>query len=566
MSQSSDLADKPVAMDSINKVLNAPTKAAEGFKWLGYEYDLLPQIFQCYDKHMQIHILRLMTDEYEKLEFNPYKKESLLVQLCSLLEKTCRYQEYNYYICQRYGCEAQEDGSITGPEEFVPIVKEKLQKMQDKCQEAIDFCEDQKSVILQIYYSQDDEMPITRSPQIKRILKEWEQDGEQMISVEYFNEVVATKRKSDIINALLLFDMREHLQELYNFGRKLYELAEFKNAEVLLQKYVNLATGFMETSQGENEEQSEFNKMHKKRVEQAHWGIICCRLLEGDYSQDAVDALLSYWNTPSTEPRNLSWSAKQQSWLLHWLLFQNLLNERERQGLNDLLEIFHQEGNKTTIITVAPWLLRYYTFAAVCSKRNLGTKIVECNDIAHKILAGEVNTFKDPMTEFLRCLFVDCDFEGASQKLNECRQLFTTDVFLCLSCVQFFNQARLLFFSRYCIVNMMMDIDKIGQMLMLGQWQDQPDNELWSVGGQPVHYEPQNLTQWVTHTVRALQKEQIRQATEGEDDIRPQYTMRIDLRNNMLITKPTYDNEFSQLLQSTKTEYFNAKKFAEQLR
>ena len=58
-----------------------------------------------------------------------------------------------------------------------------------------------------------------------------------------------------------------------------------------------------------------------------------------------------------------------------------------------------------------------------------------------KVIQEEQQTYKDPITEFLECLYVNYDFNGAQQKLIECEQvnlMFFLPVFmliksLCLS-------------------------------------------------------------------------------------------------------------------------------------
>lgn len=37
-----------------------------------------------------------------------------------------------------------------------------------------------------------------------------------------------------------------------------------------------------------------------------------------------------------------------------------------------------------------------------------------------KVIQQEQHSYKDPITEFLECLYVNYDFEGAQQKLREC--------------------------------------------------------------------------------------------------------------------------------------------------
>merc|ERR1719493_500948 len=111
-----------------------------------------------------------------------------------------------------------------------------------------------------------------------------------------------------------------------------------------------------------------------------------------------------------------------------------------------------------------------------------------------------------------------------------------------------------------------MELDKVGELLMLDRHQDIADNSIWSIGNQPVHFEKRNLTQWITQTVRELQKEQLRQASEDEDTGRPIYNIRIDLREGLLLTKPTYKDEFEELLRAKREQYIDAQSFADNLR
>ena len=40
-----------------------------------------------------------------------------------------------------------------------------------------------------------------------------------------------------------------------------------------------------------------------------------------------------------------------------------------------------------------------------------------------KVIQQEQQTYKDPITEFLECLYVNYDFDGAQLKLIECEQV-----------------------------------------------------------------------------------------------------------------------------------------------
>ena len=47
-----------------------------------------------------------------------------------------------------------------------------------------------------------------------------------------------------------------------------------------------------------------------------------------------------------------------------------------------------------------------------------------------KVIQQEQHSYKDPITEFLECLYVNYDFDGAQQKLMECEQV-TLRLFFC---------------------------------------------------------------------------------------------------------------------------------------
>uniref|UniRef100_A0A0E0I192 Eukaryotic translation initiation factor 3 subunit E N-terminal domain-containing protein n=1 Tax=Oryza nivara TaxID=4536 RepID=A0A0E0I192_ORYNI len=77
------------------------------------------------------------------------------------------------------------------------------------------------------------------------------------------------------------------------------------------------------------------------------------------------------------------------------------------------------------IQTDAPHLLRYLAAAIVVNRRrrNMLKELV-------KVIQQEQHIYKDPITEFLECLYVNHDFDGAQQKLIECEQVILNDPFL----------------------------------------------------------------------------------------------------------------------------------------
>lgn len=61
--------------------------------------------------------------------------------------------------------------------------------------------------------------------------------------------------------------------------------------------------------------------------------------------------------------------------------------------------------------------------------------------------------YADPVTEFLECLFVRYDFEGAQHKLAECEDVLDGDFFLSALREEFVENARLFIFETYCRIH-----------------------------------------------------------------------------------------------------------------
>lgn len=61
--------------------------------------------------------------------------------------------------------------------------------------------------------------------------------------------------------------------------------------------------------------------------------------------------------------------------------------------------------------------------------------------------------YADPVTEFLECLFVRYDFQGAQHKLAECEAVLDGDFFLSALREEFVENARLFIFETYCRIH-----------------------------------------------------------------------------------------------------------------
>jgi len=75
------------------------------------------------------------------------------------------------------------------------------------------------------------------------------------------------------------------------------------------------------------------------------------------------------------------------------------------------------------IQTGAPHLLRYLATAFIVNKR----KRPQFKDFL-KVIQQEQHSFKDPITEFLACVYVNYDFDGAQKKMRECEEVSVLSV------------------------------------------------------------------------------------------------------------------------------------------
>lgn len=96
----------------------------------------------------------------------------------------------------------------------------------------------------------------------------------------------------------------------------------------------------------------------------------------------------------------------------HGLLVLNVAIDCRKLLLN-CHAFFHRYLN--AIQTTCPHILRYLTTAVITNKR----RRTVLKDLV-KVIQQESYTYKDPITEFLECLYVNFDFDGAQKKLREC--------------------------------------------------------------------------------------------------------------------------------------------------
>ncbi|GAY61425.1 hypothetical protein CUMW_209870 [Citrus unshiu] len=109
-----------------------------------------------------------------------------------------------------------------------------------------------------------------------------------------------------------------------------------------------------------------------------------------------------------TSPLN---QMQSRIWLMHWSLF---IFFNHDNGRTLIIDLFNQDKYLNAIQTNAPHLLRYLATAFIVNKR----RRPQFKDFI-KVIQQEQNSYKDPITEFLACVYVNYDFDGAQKKMKE---------------------------------------------------------------------------------------------------------------------------------------------------
>ena len=109
---------------------------------------------------------------------------------------------------------------------------------------------------------------------------------------------------------------------------------------------------------------------------------------------------------------------QQRTWLIHWSLFPLFNDEAAREKIT---ETFFQPAYINTIQTNCPWILRYLATSVITARnagRNQGAYQKQLKDLI-RIVRQEGYEYSDPVTDFIKALYIDFDFEEAQKKLSE---------------------------------------------------------------------------------------------------------------------------------------------------
>lgn len=276
------------------------------------------------------------------------------------------------------------------------------------------------------------------------------------------DESVTTQLRSDKV-ANLKFLEEQHgvtqqmVDALYDYGRFKYECGQYPEAADILYRFRVLSTD-------------------NDKVVKTTWGKLVCEILSEEWEAaiEEVDKVKEIIETRLFNNPRAQLTAREA--LVHYALFPFFNYE---PGRDKLTEMYFSPAFISTIQTVCPWILRYLAAAVITNRNRLSNSHnyqKQLKDLA-RVVKQEVYEYQDPVTEFVKALYIDFDFEGAQKKLSEAENVLQVDFFLGSSTDAFVEAARHLISESYCKIHQRIDIKDLSTRLGLSE----SEGEKWIV-------------------------------------------------------------------------------------
>ncbi|EZF70061.1 eukaryotic translation initiation factor 3 subunit E [Trichophyton soudanense CBS 452.61] len=303
---------------------------------------------------------------------------------------------------------------------------------------------------------------VTKREEVVQKLQHYVDASSKITELLQDDAVVGNLRSDKAANLKFLEEQHgatiEMVNTLYDFGRFQYSCGSYGNAAELLYQFRVLSTD-------------------NDKVAAATWGKLACEILTTNWEgameeitkvKDSIDTRL--FNNPLGQ-------LQHRSWLIHWSLFPFFNHEPARDVLTDM---FFHPAYINTIQTACPWILRYLTAAVITNRsrahKNSALYQKQLKDLI-RVVRQEEYEYQDPITEFIKALYIDFDFEEAQKKLGEAEEVLRSDFFLVAAADAFVESARHLISESYCKIHQRIDINDLSTRLGLSQ----NEGEKWIV-------------------------------------------------------------------------------------
>jgi translation initiation factor 3 subunit E len=240
------------------------------------------------------------------------------------------------------------------------------------------------------------------------------------------------------------------VEALYAYAKWNFECGNYGAAAEYLYHYRSLST-------------------NPERAAGALWGRAAANILLQDFDAavDDLAKLKEVLDVDTFAPVAAQLAAK--AWLMHASLFAFFNHEN---GMNALIDLFTQDRYAAAMQLAAPHLLRYLAAAVVVNRRRRAA----LKDLV-RLIAQERYEYADPVTEFLRLLFVEADFEGARAALAAAADVMDADFFLVGTREAFVEAGRQFLFEAYCRCHRQVSLATLSEQLGM----DAEATEKWLV-------------------------------------------------------------------------------------
>ncbi|KAF8398324.1 hypothetical protein HHK36_017251 [Tetracentron sinense] len=188
----------------------------------------------------------------------------------------------------------------------------------------------------------------------------------------------------------------DQIEALYQYAKFQFECGNYSGAADYLYQYRALCT-------------------NSDRSLSALWGKLAAEILmqNWDIALEELNRLKELIDSKNfASPLN---QLQSRIWLMHWSLF---IFFNHDNGRTQIIDLFNLDKYLNAIQTNAPHLLRYLATAFIVNKR----RRPQFKDFI-KVIQQEQYSYKDPITEFLACVYVNYDFDGAQKKMRECEDV-----------------------------------------------------------------------------------------------------------------------------------------------
>ncbi len=380
---------------SASEMLNGAQSQAKSPQEIAKEHNLLPKFLPNLDRHLVFPLLNFQEEE------TPEDEDTTdIIQL-------------------KYGLLKQ-----TNMSDFVGDLYAQLNNLSERPQE----------------YAQKREEVLAQR-------QKHEEETEKIQALLSDADVVGNLRADKVSNMNFLKETHgvtpEMVDQLYAYGQFQYTCGDYTSAAELLYQFRILSTD-------------------NDKVSAATWGKLASDILTTNW-ESAMEEVAKIKESIETRLFNNPLAQLQhRTWLLHWSLFPFFNYDAARDTLT---EMFFSPAFINTIQTSCPWILRYLA-AAVITNRNrpggknsyvLGNYQRQLKDLV-RIVRQEQYEYTDPVTGFVKALYVDFDFEEAQKRLSEADEILRSDFFLVAASDSFLDAARHLISESYCKIHQRIDI------------------------------------------------------------------------------------------------------------